>query len=354
VAVWFGAALVVAALVGGLVGALLTARSIAPEDEAGTVRVVSPSDRQAPAAAPFLPAGQAPRAPVVAASAPKGPAPLAVPAQRVGEPRLVLAVVDDETGAPVTAYDALIMPAAGDPPLQRARTTEVRPHAFRGVSGILRADCKAGHWDVVVRAPGYLPAVLPDVVVPSAQPGAIALRLSHGPSITGLVYDATRAPVADVPVFLDIVRLFAEGEHPAVQATRTGGDGRFRFAPLPAGEYSLALLEPDNAGDRLPSVLVIQGTTDVSLFLAPRHQVVVSVRDIRGRPVSDAEVEVRGGARYASSRTQDSGQAVLRFLPDGEYELSARREGYEPFTEPLQLQGGQGELVRWVTLQESG
>jgi hypothetical protein len=206
---------------------------------------------------------------------------------------------------------------------------------------------------VIVRAAGYLPGVLPDVTMPATSLKAIPLPLSHGPSITGIVYDDTRSPVVDVPVFLHVTRLFSDAAPPKVTVARTGSDGRFRFSPLTAGDYGLSLLEPDNQADRLLSVIVSQGTTDVSMYLAPRHQVVIAVQDNRGRPVSDANVELRSSGRLATSRTLPSGHAVLRYLPDGEYAVSVRREGYEPLEESLQLQGGQGEQVRWYTLIEA-
>jgi hypothetical protein len=350
-ALWLTASLIVAALIGGLIGALIMARSIEPDGDPSPAAVVSRPAVAAPRAAPVLPTGAGSTAPLAGAPAPAQP--LAVPSQRLGAPLIVLAVVDDESGAPVPVFDVTVLPYGTDPPLQRLKSSEILPVPFHGPSGIFRKDCPAGRWDVVVRAPGYLPGVL-DLVVPPELPGAIPVRLSHGPSITGLVYDAVRAPLPDVPVFLEVVRLFTDARPPSVLVARTGGDGRFRFSPLPPGEFALALLEPGNERDRLTSVIVNQGTTDVSLFLAPRHQVVVSVRDGYGRPVRDADIELRSDAKFASGRTQESGQAVLRFLPDGEYAVSVKREGYEPVAESLLLQGGQGEQVRWYTLHESG
>lgn len=351
-ALWLTASLAVAALIGGLIGALITARAVATDEpDAGPLKVVSRPDVPG-VAAPVLPTGTASTAPIVAAPVLRRE-PLAVPSQRLGAPLIVLAVIDDETGKPVSPFDVTVLPYAADPPLERLKTSEILPVPFQGPSGIFRTDCPSGRWDVVVRAPGYLPGVMPDLTVPPEVPGAIPLRLSRGPSITGLVYDETRTPVPDVPVFLDVMRLFNEGKPPQSVVARTGSDGRFRFSPLPGGDYSITLLEPGNDVDRLRSVTVNQGTTDVSMFLAPRHQIVVSVRDTYGRPVSGADISVRSAAKFATGLTQESGQAVLRFLPDGDYELSVKREGYEPTSETLKLQGGQGEQVRWYTLSES-
>ncbi len=351
-ALWLTASLLVAALIGGLIGALIMARTgDSEEPETGSVQVLSRPEVSS-AATPVLPTGAASTAPTIA-SAPAPRQSLVLPPQRLGAPFLVLAVVDDETGSPVSPFDVTILPYSADPPLERMLSTEVLPVPFRGPSGVFRRDCPSGRWDVVVRAPGYLPGVLPDVIMPPELPGAIPLRLSHGPSIVGLVYDETRSPVADVPVFLEVVRLFNEVKPPQALVAHTGGDGRFRFSPLPAGDYSITLLEPGNDLDRLRSVNVNQGTTEVSLFLSPRHQIVVTVRDNYGRPVSEAEIELRSSAKFASSRTQDAGQAVLRFLPDGDYEVAVKREGYESISDSLTLQGGQGEQLRWFTLIET-
>src|SRR5262249_39208905 len=153
-----------------------------------------------------------------------------------------------QTGAAVTAFSVLVLPHDGTPPIPRADDDATRTENFTPVvsaAGLFKTESKAGHWDVVVRAAGYLPAAAEDVVVPPVDTRALAIVVSHGPSITGLVYGDDGLPVPDVPVFLSAEKLVTPGDLGATVA-RTGGDGRFRFSPLPAGTFAVTALEPRN------------------------------------------------------------------------------------------------------------
>ncbi|HZM00814.1 MAG TPA: carboxypeptidase-like regulatory domain-containing protein, partial [Planctomycetota bacterium] len=178
----------------------------------------------------------------------------------------------------------------------------------------------------------------------------VEVRLSRGPSLVGVVTDPGGWPAPDVPVFLHVTRQFTDAPPPDTTVARTDDLGRFRFSPLPPGEYAIALLEADNAVDRLSGLRVEAGTVDVSLPLPHRHQLVISVADREERPIQDAVVELSGSGTTASGRTLASGQAVLRHLVDGDYELTIEREGYQPVRERLQLAGGSGDSVRWFRL----
>ena len=52
------------------------------------------------------------------------------------------------------------------------------------------------------------------------------------------------------------------------------------------------------------------------------------VRDSLGAPIKDADVGIL--ARHVVARTNGDGRFILRRLPVGEYEISARRLGYQP------------------------
>lgn len=281
------------------------------------------------------------------------PLPEAPPVELLGPNAIVGRVVDDATGQPVTSFQVDALPWEPNPPLERLATAHDRPERskpFKSAAGIFRIERTPGRWDVIVQAPGYLPAVLADVVVPRANAEPTEIRLDHGPSLTGLVSDSDGRPAPDVQVFLHVTQQFTEAAPPDIALTTTDTLGRFRFSPLPPGEYEVTLLESDNPVDRLGGLRVETGTVDVSLPLQPRHQVVISVSDEGNRPIQDAQVELSGNGVSASERTLASGQAVLRHLVDGDYELTIERESYEPLRDHLRLEGGSGNTVHWFRL----
>jgi len=333
-------------LVAALVGVLAFALGDEDEDQEGEPTLVRRG-----------PAGEAGSLPEVAApagdlpTAVRPPAPIDAPITPIGPEMIIGRVFDELTGAPVVVFQITILPHSSEPTLGRLERAEIDPVPVRAPSGIFRFAAKPGRWDVVVRAPTYEPFVLSDVRVPRHDGTPAEIGLSHGPSLTGLVHDQHNFAVANAQVFLKVTRLFEDAEPLRRLTARTDEHGRFRFSPLPAGEYALALLEPDNPSDRLTGVLVDGGTTDVTLFLAPRHKLIVSVQDGYGRPVRDASVELTSPDQHASARTSPSGQALLSWLQDGVYTVTVARRGYETTRDEIALEGGQSEMVRWFTLR---
>ncbi|HEX5009867.1 MAG TPA: carboxypeptidase-like regulatory domain-containing protein [Planctomycetota bacterium] len=334
--------LLVAALVG-----VLTLGGPAPLEPDSGARLIGRSHGTAPEAP--LPEPLAESLPEAASA----PAPLHLRATPPAGPSIIIGrVLDEETGAPVTTFSIKAVPHDGRPPLPRLDEEPGKPQPVRAVAGIFRLERGKGRWDVVVQAATYLPGELLDVEIPRPDAHPLELRLSHGPSITGLVYDDSNMGVPDVPVFLHVERLALGGPPPKNAIARTDAAGRFRFSPLPAGLYGLSALEP-NSADKVSDIALDHGTAEVSLYVAPRHQVMAAVRDAWGRPVRDAHVELRGSDSMDTEATNDAGQAQLRFLKPGHYDVKVTREGYVELADALDLDSRSGDLVRWYTLQEA-
>ncbi len=336
------AGLLVAALVGVLWWSMAPA---SPPDGSGMPLLPHAGS----ASDPSIPATDAsPSVPAESAQLPEEPV---VP---LGASMILVRVLDAETRAPVTAFQADVLPHDGTPALARATDPLARSQnstPVRNPGGLFKVEQSAGTWDLVVRAPGFRPGVIEGLAVPPADNQPAVLLLSHGPSLAGLVVDDEGQPVTDVAVFLAVESLAGDGRPPETTVCRTDGFGRFRFSPLAPGLYGLALLDPGNRDDCLGGLVVGEGATDVTLRLAARHNIVVAVQDPAGRPVPGADVELRGPAGLASARTLDSGQAHLRYLSDGTYELSVTVAGFQRQQQDVVLSGGQGEQVRWITLQ---
>lgn len=333
-------------LVAGL-GLVLTLDGASPAEDDPTGELIS---RRPGGARPAELPTAALDAPLPAA--PAVPAPLRPETMPPPGPDVLGArVLDDETGAPVPAFSVKAVPHDGTPPLPRLASAPENPQPVRTPSGVFRLHKPPGRWDVVVQAPGYLPGELLDVALPRPDLALLELRLARGPCIAGVVRDDSGLPVADAPLFLEILRLEQPGPPPRTAMARSDEVGRFRFGPLPPGLYSICALEPGSA-DRTPNVPVSRGTTAIEVWIAPRNQFVAAVSDAWGRPLAGAVVELRGPGVVASEATNDAGQARLRFLKPGRYDLSITHPGHAPLAEPLELQGRSGEIVRWYTLRE--
>ena len=266
-------------------------------------------------------------------------------------PNVIIArVVDDETGEPVTAFSVKRVPHDGRPAPPRLAETPGRPQPMSAPGGVFHLESEKGRWDVVVQAAGYLPGELVDVAIPRPDTRPLELRLSHGPSITGLVYDDDKLGVQDAPVFLTVQKLALPGPPPAVTVTRTDSNGRYRFSALPAGVYTVSVLEPKSL-DHVVDIVLDRGTAEVPIYMSARHQVVAQVKDIGGQPVDGAVVELRAPGAVATESTNAAGQARLRFLKPGRYEVRVSREGFAELKETIDLTGASGELVFWYTLR---
>ncbi len=331
-------------LVAALVGVLALSQP-APDADGAPAPLVGrrpPTTEAAQLPAPVLePAEVQPMRPVEP--------PRAATAVPVGPSVIVARVLDDETGVPLTAFTVKAVPHGDTPALGRLSEEPGKPRPVNALAGIFRIESRPGSWDVVVQAAGYLPGELTAVGVPRPDARPLELRLSHGPSLTGTLLDDGGQAVADAPVFLHLLRLDGPDKPPRNAVARTDHAGRFRFSPLPPGLYAVSALEPDSR-DRAGDIAVGRGISDVTLWMSPRNQVLAAVRDAWGRPVRDAQVELRGGDVLASEGTNAAGQARLRFLKPGRYEVRVTRDGYADLHEALALEGVSGELVRWYTL----
>jgi hypothetical protein len=241
------------------------------------------------------------------------------------------------------------VPHDGRPAFPRLSETPGRPEPTRAPAGVFHLESTKGRWDVVVQAAGYLPGELSDVIIPRPDTKPLELRLSHGPSITGLAFDDNNLGVADIPMFLKVQKLAGDDPPPASSIARTDSTGRFRFSPLPAGVYTVSALEPGGL-DHTVDIALERGTAEIQVYVAPRHQLTAAVRDTDGRPVADAEVELRSVDAIASERTNAAGQARLRFLKPGHYDVKVSHEGYAELRDTLDLVGPSGEIVRWFTV----
>lgn len=350
-----GAAVV--ALLGWTLWTLTTDPPLDPPGEGAVVRAPSAPLERAPRE---LPEGRDAPSPEVADPAPRPVQVAEAPPQ--GPDGVLGVVLDAATGKPIPVFQVHVAPSGADEPAVAGdapgagdplrRLANSPSQAFHVLTGVFFIEQPPGSWDVLVQAPGYQPAVLNEVPTPARERDPVRIELSRGPGIVGLVTDELLMPVAGIQTFLEVTELFdPDAEPPFIRTVTTGADGRFSYSPLPDGEYAVTLLEPDNQTDRVSGLRVLGDTVPVEMYLHPRHELTVEVQAEDGSPLADVLVELRGGpAHFAHGRTNENGLVLLEHLPDGTYTLTATRAGGPPHVEELELFGGSGRLVRWVTL----
>ncbi len=103
----------------------------------------------------------------------------------------------------------------------------------------------------------------------------------------GLLRDASGAPIADATVRLSSGSSKAEG--------KTGSDGRFALAMLPAGKYHLSVTTKAGASQYAPTVALTAGAPEALLTLSERGELTVAVVRIKAQAATGGE-ELSGQA----------------------------------------------------------
>ena len=166
-------------------------------------------------------------------------------------------------------------------------------------------------YNVAAQHPDFSPNET-TVEVPSDQdPGEITVRLSRGGTLTGVVRDAAKAPVAGANIMV------MKGFGGELQSAATGPDGRYTIEKLSPGAYS-AIRQPDDGriilGMGMKQVTIEEGkVTTLDFDEAAKHQ--VSGRVLRGgKPVGNVTVIFyQGGAGMTGGMKSTSADAEGRF-----------------------------------------
>ncbi len=238
-------------------------------------------------------------------------------------------------------------PAAGVVVLAYSRTDKGGQFEY---GSFARAESDAqGRFRLPITTPGQAAYwVLPKdyavdlYVVPDGKRGDMGtIILKKGVSVAGRVLDVQGKPIAGV--FVEIERQRGNGpdleahsltfiSNVIRRAAETGADGRFTFAPLPPGEYSVAPSETNYDGDRktqwthrpLPEVFaptkltIKEGETPDPLEIRGLPSVVIEGRwvDSKGQP--------RGGWSSAIGGKMDGSYWIAQAHPNPEGRFSMK------------------------------
>ncbi|MFE7116324.1 MFS transporter [Streptomyces sp. NPDC057654] len=166
------------------------------------------------------------------------------------------------------------------------------------------------------------------------RPVTLDLVLGGAGRLAGTVLTADGSPAPEALVTLTD----AYGE--AVATTRSGRDGGYALAELPAGEYTLAAGAPGFRPAALPVTVQPSRETRQDIELAGGAVLRGTVRAGGGRLVEEARVTLLDSAGNVVGAAMTGGDGIFRFigLPAGEYTVIAA--GYPPVATVLQVMGG--------------
>ncbi|HEY0136574.1 MAG TPA: carboxypeptidase-like regulatory domain-containing protein, partial [Nannocystis sp.] len=204
-----------------------------------------------------------------------------------------------------------------------------------GPDGELRArGLLPGTYAVTVHCPGHLLAEsYPPVVIGEAHVTGLRWEVERGQAIRGVVVDAAGkpAPGLDVGAFSR-----PDPSQPRTRQTtatqRSDEQGRFELAGLVPGAYQVTVnawtmpravpAEPIDV--TLPAG---QDVDDLRIELPAAGEVRGSVRDAKGQPVSQVQLQILTTRGTQTTRTADDGTFRFAEVPAGEHRLVASRAG---------------------------
>jgi hypothetical protein len=165
---------------------------------------------------------------------------------------------------------------------------------------------------------------LPIALVTTETATGIELVIEPGAEIVGRVVDRAGRTVRDATVEVRVA-----GEK-SVTAT-TDRDGGFAVRGLAARSVDIVATRYPDASSVEMRQLARGGHTDLTLTMAPH--VIRGVVEVGGRPVAGIHVMASGrklgaaGSFSALDLTNSRGEFVVGPLPDGDYQLAAKRPG---------------------------
>ncbi len=258
----------------------------------------------------------------------------------------VTGTVVDEQGHPVAGAMVRILPVSyqRDRDWPRVWTRATGEFSFSGQMAL-------GVGQVTVRQPGFAPAALSPVRLPSS---GLRIVLRRGTTATGLVVDEAGRPATGA-----VVELIRSNEESLGRAVVTE-DGSFSLLHLPPGRAELRIERPGAAPFRRPRIDIPDipdipdvpgvpgvpdgGTFNLGRILAPAGATLSGrLTDPDGHPLSGVAVWLRAGDRGewgrepATTTGTDGAFAVAGLPPNEELEIDLCREGLVPDLESLPI-----------------
>lgn len=239
--------------------------------------------------------------------------------------------------------------------LVRAYHTDAQK-AWTDNQGVFRIEgVTPGPYHLVVAKEGYAIQVLPVEKREGEDAAAPTVTLARDATVVATV----RLPTDETPGYLQLTvadeegRLIREDEFVRIDP-QTRQCHIYGLAP---GRYTVVAWADVSPFPCHQDIVVQQsGTTEVELLFKKGSQLGVIVIDDLGTPLSDSEVTVDPGGRASlavklarGSPTDGDGSATLQHIPDGEYTVRVRREGYQDGAAKVRIAGSDENVT--VTLK---
>ena len=240
-------------------------------------------------------------------------------------------VVDKTSKQPVTAFDAGVSTPRGGggmmfmlPPATRHFTTDDGSFVLENVP--------PGQTQIVVNAPGYTSARLPNITVEDGKSIAdVEVDMDHGVRAVGHVTGPDGSALPGVSVRLDLTGGRVMNFNPNQSQTVTDANGDFTMDSLESGDKTFVFTRGGYLTTQKSATL--SGTeTRVDAQLSSGTRVAGVVVTDAGVPVGDASVSAQSASDSAfgsrSTRTDASGNFEFEGLAPGRYTFSAGKNGY--------------------------
>jgi hypothetical protein len=245
-------------------------------------------------------------------------------------------VVDKNSHQPVTSFMAGVTTSRSGggvvmmmPPMQKQFTSDDGSFALEGV--------KAGSTQVVVNAPGYTTARVPNVEVEEGKSVPdIEVDVETGGKLTGHVSGPDGSPVAGVSVRSDPAgggRMVFQGV--GTTATTTDPSGEYTIDSLEPGEKTFTFSRSGYIAQQKTVTVASGKDTRLDVQMSNGMRATGTVVTDGGSPIPDVSVlalsaSAMDGGR--EGRTDGNGAFTIEGLAPGHYTFTASKTGFAPGT----------------------
>lgn len=227
-------------------------------------------------------------------------------------------ILDRATQQPITDF-AIGLPSRGGAGASSA------PQQFHADDGHYAIDnVSPGMTQISVRAAGYVPGSRGDITAEDGKTvSGIDVQLDRGATVSG------RATSSGVPASGVQVQVIATGM-PFSGGTTTDADGSYTIDGVAEGDRTIQFQKSGFIVLRKPVQVTAGKEAHLDVELDPGRELRGRVVDRTGGGIAGANVAINGSNNQpnSSAPTEGDGAFVIQGLPDGHYNLTARKDGY--------------------------